>query len=160
MRAYTTSAGVPTPTAGSPFVGPNGSHIGGAIHPAGFYMVSDRDANRVSVLRISNSGAATTLTNVIGSPFSAGFGNGSAKLTSNSAATYLFALDNDSRNVTRFFVNSLTGALSSPLGTMTDLAGGAGRATGLVYIADGSILPPTPTPTPNPYRWSTAPHLP
>ena len=128
VRAFTTAGGVPTAVSGNPFAAPGlNDPIAGIVHPAGFYMVADSaDSGKVGVYRIAGSGAATTLTNVAGSPFATGR-RATSSLASSKEGNHVIALNSDSRSLTVFSVNSSTGALTTvftqPDDTLTDSGG-------------------------------------
>ena len=115
VRAFTTSGGVPTAVSGNPFAAPGlNDALSGVVHPAGFYMVAAENSG-ISVYQIAGSGAATTLTNVAGSPFATG-GTSPTSLALSKDGKLLIANNGESRNLTVFSVNSSTGALT-PLST-------------------------------------------
>jgi 6-phosphogluconolactonase (cycloisomerase 2 family) len=130
-KVATTSAGVPsvvsTLTPNNIF---NGSF--GLIHPAGFYMVADRDVNKVGVFRITGSGAGTTLAAVAGSPFATG-GSSTHYLALNETGKYLYAGNRNSGTITRFFVDGFSGGLAKVDDT-TPVSAGA-MVKGIVYAA-------------------------
>ncbi|MGH9842046.1 MAG: putative Ig domain-containing protein, partial [Blastocatellia bacterium] len=133
VRVFTTSSGIPSAVSGNPFASGVTKTVHGLLHPNGFYLVADRDGNRVGVYRINGSGSATTLAAVTGSPFAAG-GSLTSGLVLNQAGALLFAANGDSRNLTTFSVNAATGALAS-LGTQpSNTLGASGRLTGMAYL--------------------------
>lgn len=133
VRVFTTAAGIPTAAAGNPFVSGLTETIHGVFHPSGFYMVTDRNQNKVGVFKVNGTGGATTLTAVAGSPFAT---NGilASVLALNSTGSLLFAVHGTSRNITTFTVNAGTGALAVVGTQAADTIGTGGRVTGLAYI--------------------------
>ncbi|MFH0938749.1 MAG: beta-propeller fold lactonase family protein [Planctomycetota bacterium] len=151
LRAFTTSGGIPTAVTGNPFISGLAEAIHGVLHPRGFYMVADRGGNQVGVYSITNSGAATTLAAVSGSPFVTG-GTFTDALALNQNGTFLFAANGSSRNLTSFSVNTTTGALSAPITQPGNSLGASGLLTGMVYVAQPATIAflSGPTATPNP----------
>jgi 6-phosphogluconolactonase (cycloisomerase 2 family) len=132
LQVFTTAAGIPTAVSGSPFPSGLSGAVHGVLHPAGFYMVADRQGNQVGVYGIAGTGAATTLAAVTGSPFAAG-GSFTDVLALSSGGTFLFAANGNSRNLTRFAVDPATGMLSGATTQPADTLGSSGRITGLAY---------------------------
>ncbi|WP_298820176.1 beta-propeller fold lactonase family protein [uncultured Chloroflexus sp.] len=141
IRAFTTDNGVPTPVEGNPFTSGIEETTYGMIHPAGYYLVADRDGNRVGVYRIDNSGSSTTLTAVTGSPFASG-GSYTNLLALNQSGALLFAAHGDSRNITTFAVNASSGALTSLAPQSEDTLGTTGRISGLAYVGQPQMPAP------------------
>jgi uncharacterized protein (TIGR03437 family) len=142
VRVFTTSSGIPSAVSGNPFASGVTRTVHGLLHQNGFYLVADRDGNRVGVYRINGSGGSTTLTAVTGSPFAAG-GSFTNVLALNQAGTLLFAANGNSRNLTTFRVNPATGVLSSPSTQSSNALGASGRLTGMAYLP--APLGPCPT---------------
>ncbi len=134
VRAFTTSSGVPTAVTGNPFTSGLTSGVHGVLHPAGFYMVADRTGNRVGVFRIDDSGAATKLPAVTGSPFASG-GTFTDALALNQAGTLLFAANGNSRNISIFGVDPNTGSLEGSVVQPANTLGTIGLITGMAYVA-------------------------
>jgi 6-phosphogluconolactonase (cycloisomerase 2 family) len=138
VRAFTTSAGVPTGVSGNPFTSGLTLGVHGVRHPSDFYMAADRLANQVGVYRISGSGAATTLNAVSGSPFATG-GSLTHALALTDDGAFLGAVNGTSRNLTVFQVNPATGGLTflgvQPVNTL----GATGNVPGVVFAA---VVPP------------------
>jgi 6-phosphogluconolactonase (cycloisomerase 2 family) len=140
VRAFTSAAGVLTGAAGNPFPSGLTEGVHGVLHPAGFYLVADRNGNRVGVYRIAGSGAATTLTAVTGSPFAAG-GTFTDVLALTRDGGLLVAANGDSRNLTVFRVDPATGRLTSLGVQPVNTLGTTGRLTGLAFVpADLSLV--------------------
>lgn len=133
VRVFTTSSGVPSPVLGNPFVSGLSNGIYGVLHPTGYYMVSDRDGDRVGVYRINGSGPSTTLSAVSGSPFGSG-GAFTQGLALNRAGTLLFAANSNSRNLTTYAVDGVTGALNGVNLQPPNTVGGSGTITGMAYV--------------------------
>jgi len=138
VRAFTSAGGVLTGVAGNPFG--SGLTVGthGVLHPAGFYLVTDRGGNQVGVYRLAGSGAATTLTAVSGSPFAAG-GVTTNILALTADGKLLLAANADSRNLTVFRVDATTGGLTSVGTQAANTLGATGTIAGLAFVA-----PPPP----------------
>jgi hypothetical protein len=134
VRAFTTSSGVPSPVLGNPFASGLSLGVSGVVHPAGHYIVADRSGsgNRVGVYRITGSGSSTTLAAVSGSPFGSG-GSYTQVLALNRAGNFLFAANGNSRNLTTYSVDGVTGALNGVSLQPVDTVGAAGRITGMAY---------------------------
>jgi 6-phosphogluconolactonase (cycloisomerase 2 family) len=131
IRAFTTSNGIPSPVLGNPFTSGLSQAVHGLLHPAGYYLVADR-AGRVGVYRINGSGSNTTLLAVAGSPFSSG-GTFTNVLAFNQSGAFLFAANGNSRNITSYAFDPVSGALTvvglQPANTM----GIDGLITGMTY---------------------------
>ena len=139
VRVFTTASGIPSAVSGNPFASGLNVASHGLLHPNGFYFVADYGTvgvppgNRVGVYRINGSGSATTLTAVPGSPFAAS-GILTNVLALNQAGTFLFAANGDTRNLTTFSVNPITGVLTA-LGTQpANTMGTSGRLIGMAYL--------------------------
>ena len=132
LRAFTTSGGVPTGVSGNPFASNLDNAFHALLHPADFYMVTDRAGNRVGVYQIAGTGVGTTLTAIVGSPFAAG-GSQTGILARDPSGAFVFAANVNSRNITAYAMNSGTGALSSPQTQPVDTLGTSGAVTGLVF---------------------------
>jgi 6-phosphogluconolactonase (cycloisomerase 2 family) len=130
VRAFTTSAGVPTGVTGNPFVSGLVGTMHGVVHPGGFYMVADRTGNGVGVFQIAGTGAATTLTAVSGSPFAT---TGPNALAVSSSGGHLLAASLAGRNLTVFQVNQGTGTLSTVSVQPANTLGATGNITGLAF---------------------------
>ena len=128
-RVYRTMSGIP----GSPGSVPSNltAPIQGLVHPAGFYMVADR-TGQIGVYRVGGTGAAPTLTAVVGSPFASG-GAFTDGLALNQSGAFLFATNGTDRNISSFSVDVSTGALSGVSLMPVNTLGSAGMITGLVY---------------------------
>jgi 6-phosphogluconolactonase len=149
---YTTSSGIPSGVTGNPFLFNLDDGIDGILHPAGFYLVADRGAHQVGVYQISGAGAATTVTQVPGSPFAAG-GFGTNALVLNAAATFLFAANNFTHNFTTFAVNPATGVLSGATPQAVNTLGAAGYITGIAYVS-GAQQPAAVSAVPTLFPWT------
>jgi 6-phosphogluconolactonase (cycloisomerase 2 family) len=136
VRAYTTAAGIPTAVAGSPFGGPATiQQIYAVLHPnQNFYYIADRGVNQVIAYQIGNSGAATTLVQVAGSPFASG-GTVTNSLVFNANGNYLFAANGSSRNLTTYRVDSGTGVLTNLNIQPANSNGVVGVLTGIAYLS-------------------------
>jgi 6-phosphogluconolactonase (cycloisomerase 2 family) len=131
IRAFTTSAGVPTAVLGNPFPAPLLNPVSGAVHPSGFYVVAD-GGDQLGVYQISGSGAATTLTNVTDHGFHTG-GSGTASLAISNDGNFVFAGNAGTLNVTVFGIDRTTGHLNTlsvqPAGTL----GNVGDISGVAF---------------------------
>jgi hypothetical protein len=134
VRAFTTSSGVPTGVSGNPFASGLSQATHGIRHPSGYYMVSDRQGNRVGVYLIGGNGAATTLGAVSGSPFASG-GTFANTLALTDEGDFLLAANADSRNLTVFQVNAATGSLTPLVVQAANTLGTTGRINGAVVAA-------------------------
>lgn len=136
VRAYTTAGGIPTAVAGSPFSSPSTiQQVYAVLHPnQNFYYIADRAVNRVVAYQISNSGAATTLSLVAGSPFASG-GSFTNSLVFNGKGNYLFASNGSSRNLTTYSVNSGTGVLTTLNIQPANTNGTLGHLSGIAYLS-------------------------
>lgn len=128
-KIATTSDGIPTVVHTLSSNGLNQA-IGGLYHPGGFYLVTDRDANQVGVYRISGSGAGSTLAAVSGSPFATG-GAYTQGLATNSSGSVVYALNSNSRDITRFSFDPGSGMLSGA--EITPTPGTEGALQGIAY---------------------------
>jgi hypothetical protein len=144
VRSFTITTGNPVAATGSPFTATGlatASH--GLAHPAGFYLVTNRNTGNIAVFQIAGSGAGTTMTQVSGSPFTSG-GTSPEHLVLNDSGTIVFAANATSLNVTSYSINSTSGALT-PLVTQTSgTAGLTGRISGMAYTTV-TIPPPVVT---------------
>ena len=137
ILAFTTSGGIPTAVSGNPFAAPGlNDALSGVVHPAGFYLVAAENSG-ISVYQIAGSGAATTLTNVAGSPFATG-GNSPTSLALSKDGNLLIVNNGESRNLRVFSVNSSTGALT-PLSTQPfDTLADQGAVPSIAFAPSGS----------------------
>jgi len=138
VRAFTTSAGVPSGASGNPFASGLTEAAYGVLHPSGFYMAADRAGNRVGVYQIGGSGAATTLTAVGGSPF-ASSGSSTSILTVTEDGVFLVGANGDSRNLTVYRINPATGELTRLATQPANTLGATGYVSGLIFVP---VLPP------------------
>jgi len=152
VGVYTTSSGVPSGVTGNPFLYNLDDGIDGILHPSGFYLVADRGAHQVGVYQISGTGAATTITQVPGSPFPAG-GFGTNALALNAANTFVFAANNFTHNFTTFAVNPATGVLSGATTQAVNTLGAADYITGIAYVS-GAQQPAVISAVPATSPWS------
>lgn len=137
VKASTSTSGIPTVT-GNPFNSGLTLASDGALHPNGnFYVVADRTGNQVGSYQINGTGAKTTMTSVVGSPF-ASEGNGTNALVFNYSGTLLFAHNSESRNITTYYVNSTNGMLINVNVQATDSNGFTGNLSGIDYIQDAA----------------------
>lgn len=118
---------------GNPFPSGLTGGVHGLLHRAGYYLVADRNGNRVGVYRINGSGPSTTLAAVSGSPFASG-GLFTDVLALNRNGAFLFAANGNSRNVTSYAVDPTTGALEGVSIQPWDTAGTIGLITGMAYV--------------------------
>lgn len=133
VRAFTTASGIPTAVTGNPFTSGLTNAVDGVLSPnENFYLVADRSGNRVGSYQIAGTGAATTLT-AVGSPV-ASSGTFTDALVFNSAGTFVFAANGDSRNITTYGFNQATGALAFNNVQAADTLGAAGRLKGIDYL--------------------------
>jgi 6-phosphogluconolactonase (cycloisomerase 2 family) len=134
VNAFATdAAGVPTASAGSPFLGNQCcGALSGIVHPAGFYMVAGfLPSQAVAVYRIAGSGAGTTL-NVV-DDFASG-GEFTSTLAVTPQGSLLVAGNRNSRNLTVFRVNQASGGLTSLGIQPADTLGATGFVTGLALV--------------------------
>lgn len=136
---FNTSNGIPSTVSGNPF--PNGgltTATDGVLHPnENFYVISNRTPASAGVLRISGSGASTTLAPVAGSPSSTG-GTYANALVFNQAGTFLFVANGTSRNITTFGFNPATGALTNLNVQPANTLGTSGIINGIGYLGTAS----------------------
>jgi hypothetical protein len=135
LRAFTITSGIPAPVTGNPFP-PSGltQRRDGLVHPNGFYIVAGNTGNNVGVYQIGGSGASTTLTAVMGSPFPTG-GTTANALALNQAGTFLYVANRLSRNLTTFSFNTATGQLTSLGVQPSNTLGTTGFLNGMGYLA-------------------------
>ena len=151
VQVLNTPGGIPTAAPGNTFVSGLNASVFGLLHPSGYLMLTDRSFDQVAVLKISGSGASTSLAAVAGSPFDAG-GSYTESMALNSAGNILFAANHNSRNIASFTVNSSTGALLGPILQPRDSCGGFGGIAGIAYqaqpaplaFASGAVATPNP----------------
>jgi hypothetical protein len=134
LRAYQTTNGVPALAVNSPSASGLAGAADAVLHPSGnFYVAVGSFGNHVGSFQIAGSGTATTLTPIAGSPFATG-GLWSNTLVFNESGTFLFVANGDSRNITTFNFDSLTGGLIfnniQPMNTL----GATGRLAGIDYL--------------------------
>lgn len=141
-RVFTTSSGIPTAVTGNPFpAGGLTQRRFSLVHPNGnFLIVAGNTGNNVGVFQIAGSGAGTTLTSVIGSPFATS-GTTANVIALNQAGTFLFTANRLSRNLTTFSVNTTTGQLTSLVVQPSNTLGTAGFLNGMAYLPDSTVLP-------------------
>jgi hypothetical protein len=138
VRAFTSSSGVLSAVSGNPFPSGLSGGVQGVLHPAGFYMVADRAANRVGVFQIAGSGSSTTLTAVSGSPFvSGGTFTDAVTLAGNGL---LVAANGISRNLTVYTVNQSSGVLTSLGAQPINAVGASGLLTGMTFVPGGGVI--------------------
>jgi 6-phosphogluconolactonase (cycloisomerase 2 family) len=133
VRAFTLPGGIPTAVSGNPFPSGLTNATHGLLHPAGFYMVADRVGNRVGVYRVSGIDSSTTLSAVVGSPFST-FGTFTDALALSEDGNMLVAANGSSRNLTTMRVDSGTGALTPLFLQPADTLGSSGTIIGLGFV--------------------------
>lgn len=131
VNALTTSTGVPSVVSSgtSGLVAP----VHGVLHPAGFYLLADRGANRVGVYRVGGTASGTTLGQVAGSPFVSG-GDETHVLGLDATARLLVAANATTRNLTVFSLDVTTGFLTQKTTQPADAMGATGRLTGLCVV--------------------------
>ncbi len=139
LEVCTLASGIPSAVAASPFNSALDDGIFSLLHPAGFILVADRSFHTVGVYRITGSGAGTTLAPVSGSPFASG-AYGTTALALNAAGTFLYAANNWTRNLTRFEVNTSTGALGNAYVQPVYTLGSSGYLTGIAYTTPSPEL--------------------
>jgi 6-phosphogluconolactonase (cycloisomerase 2 family) len=133
IAAFTTAAGVPTAIPGSYLPSNLTVPVLGRLSPNGtFFAAAGQDSNTVGVYRIFGSGSATTITHATGSPFASG-GIKTCGLSFNATGSLLFVANCQSRNITKFAVDSSAGALSSPATQAVNSIGSEGEIVGIVY---------------------------
>ena len=141
--AYTTSSGIPIRINLPNYLSGLTTGVHGVLHPAGFYMVADRSANRIGVYAIAGSGTATTVAPVAGSPFASG-GSYTDALALSESGNWLFAANGSSRNISAFSVNASSGALTSSVVQLGNTLGTTGQIVGMVYAPTGVGSTPDP----------------
>jgi len=140
IRAFTTSAGIPTPVTGNPFASGMSQRRDGLMHPNGvFYIVAGNTGNNVGVFQLGGSGASTTVTAVAGSPFATG-GTTANVLALNQAGTFLFVGNRLSRNATTFAFSTSTGVLSGQTVQASNTMGTTGAINGIGYLPDATAV--------------------
>lgn len=149
VRVFTTDAGIPMEVKRSPFSGNTLAYpTSGKLSPnEKFYTVTDQIGDQVAVYQISGTGADTTVTPVLGSPFpSFEF---TANVVYNSGGNFLYAITGGENfpNVTRWNTNSETGVLTNRIieSATQNIPVGTGL-TGIAYLntsSDGSKNPDT-----------------
>lgn len=143
MRVFTLDGGVPTAVTGSPFtIAETGFASIGALHPSGnFFALPNRTRNYVTMVNITGSGAATTLSSIAGSPFLTG-GTTSQNSFFNEGGNFLFVANGGTRNFTRFTVNAKTGALSDQFVLPANTFGTTGAVSGFAYVHYETVAAP------------------
>ena len=137
-RVFTTASGVPTVVADSPVASGLSNAIQAVLHPAGFYIVTDRTSNSVGVFRITGSGSATTLNAVPGSPFAAG-GTFTQSVALTPAGGFLIAANGGTHNLSVFTVNTSTGLLTAGPVQPVNTIGAIGNISGLTVVSERDI---------------------
>lgn len=133
LQAFTTVSGIPSAVTGNPFPGLRGA-IDGVLSPnENFYVVAARNGNQVGSFQIAGTGSETTLDIVIGSPVASG-GLLTDALVFNSAGTFVFAANGNSRNITTYGFNQTTGVLTFNNVQAENALGIAGILTGIDYL--------------------------
>ena len=133
LRAFTTSVGIPTAVSGNPFPSGVGFSIDAALHPnERFYYAADQSLSRVSAFQISGEGAATTLS-LIGAVGVASGGSQTLRLALNGSGLFLYAINDGTRNISTYSVNSSTGALTFGNVQTVNTLGTTGNLTGIAY---------------------------
>ncbi len=139
VRVFTSSSGVLSPVTGNPFPSGLTQRRFGIIHPNGnFYIVAGNSGNNVGVFQISGSGAATTVTPVLGSPFPTGATTANV-LAANQTGSFLYVGNRISRSVTTFSVNTSTGQLTNLGSQAANTLGTTGAINGIGYLPDAIV---------------------
>ena len=140
VAAFTTTSGVPAAVSGSYLPSGLSVAVQGRLSPNdNQYAAVGQDSNTVGVYRITGSGSATTITLATGSPFASG-GIKACGLTYNATGTLLFVANCESRNITRFVVDTVSGALSSPTTQAVNSIGTAGEIVGIAYAYSDRVF--------------------
>jgi 6-phosphogluconolactonase (cycloisomerase 2 family) len=133
LQAFTTINGIPLTVSGNPFISGLTFAVDGVLSPnENFYVVVDRNGNQVSSYQIAGAGTSTRLTGV-GSPIAS---NGllTNALVFNSAGTFLFASNGNTRNITTYGFNQTTGELAFNNVQTVNTLGTIGRLMGIDYL--------------------------
>jgi 6-phosphogluconolactonase (cycloisomerase 2 family) len=147
--AFTTSNGIPAQVAGSPFNSEINSTVDGVLSPdEKFYVLASRAGNLIRAFRIDGAGSETTLTAV--EPKSSG-GDTPAVLSFNQAGNLLFVANCNSRNISTFEFDKITGALNliniqppDTMGNPSKLVVGMDYfAVGKSILVSGKVLTPS-----------------
>lgn len=134
VSGFSTQAGVPGIIPVAQLASALVSPIHGQLSRSGsLYAVADNEANQVGVFRVAGSGSATMVLPVAGSPFTTG-GMKTCSVAFNTDETHLYAANCQSRNITRFIVDSASGVLSSPLTQVTNTIGTTGQIVGMAFV--------------------------
>lgn len=130
VEVFNNTAGVLSEVTANPFNAAFAQARHGVLHQAGFYMVADAGANQVGVFAISGQAAATTLTEVVDSPF-----NCDATTTNilaiDGTGRFLYAAHAITRNIVRFAINATNGSLSGRNTQAVNTLGSSGFITGM-----------------------------
>lgn len=135
-HVFTTPNGVPTPVTAAPFTSTARDTQFSLLHPNGFLVLSDANANTVRVFSISGAGAATVLTPVAGSPFT-NSGIRAHSMAFNSDAKFLFVGNITNRNIVTYSMDPATGLIANNFVQPVDTLGTTGQISSIAY------LPPT-----------------
>ena len=130
VEAFSNSVGVLSEVTANPFNAAFQQARHGILHPGGFYMVADAGANQIGVFAISGVAAATTMTEVVDSPF-----NCDATTTNilaiEETGKFLYAAHAVTRNLVRFTINTANGSLSGRETQAVNTLGTSGFVTGM-----------------------------
>jgi hypothetical protein len=124
LLAFTTASGIPSAVTGNPFFSGLVNAISGVLHPnEQFYLVlRTSSSSHIGSYRVGGSGAGTTLTSVIGTPFSV---PGSRRdLAMNQTGAFLFTNEFNGE-VSTYPVNPSTGVLGNAIVPSVTAAGPA-----------------------------------